>query len=284
MTQANWRYCYQDLAEVTSVHGKKAMRVWTDKLASNTRSGARWIESGVEPYRNAVVMAFNGPEDSIFVDRFWISLERNTAIRGWGYWLRDDLGQLGRLAENEYPTRTDDRPFLSQILFTPSRADGPLWKEDRHAVIREAAQMLEIHDLDSFWNAITEWFLPKRYTKFEIVDQTRKASARNVEDPGWSPAVDVLLDREFVEQALGFSLHDRTPFTVKKWYCSGGIHGNRFVAVKSKVSEDWFCAEVKVSKDDVKVQVEDVFNRILFSTKDLDDYTAELDVCNEKWE
>lgn len=284
MSLSNWRYCYEDLAEVAEAHGKKAMRVWTDKLASNSRGDARWIESGVDPYRNAVVVAFNGPGDSIFVDRFWLSLERNTGLRAWGYWLRDDIGQLVRMGRNPYPARTADRAFLSQILFTPGRADGPLWEEDRLAVIREAADLLGIRDLDSLWEALTWEFLPTRYSPFDVVNQDRQCGRRQMRGVGWSPAADVLVDRELIERALGFTFKERTSFKVKKWVSDIVDGGNRFVGIKSLVSDDWFCAVVRVSDVDGELRVEDVFERNVVSTARLEEYTADLNDCSgEHW-
>lgn len=284
MGLSNWRFCYEDLAEVAASHGKKAMRVWTDKLASNTRGGARWIESGVEPYRNAVVVAFNGPGDSIFVDRFWLSLERNTGLQAWGYWLRNDMGQLMRIGVNEYPARTEDHRFLSQILFTPGRADGPLWEEDRLAVIREAAELLGARNMDTLWDALTLEFLPSKYLPFDIVSQDRGCGKRRMKGVGWSCGADVLVDRELVERAVGFAFEDRTGFEVRKWICGQVDGGNRLVGIKSKVSDHWFCASVQVEEVEGKLQVEDVFGRVVVSTDELEAYTEEFLKCpDEAW-
>lgn len=282
MQVENWQYCYLDLSQVAIAHGKKAIRVWTDKLASNTRGDSLWLESGVEPYRNAVVVAFNGGGDSIFVDRFWLSLERNTALRAWGYWLRDDLGQLMRLGTSEYPACTDDVGFLTQILFTPGRADGPLWENDRLEVIREVAKRLNIVDADSLWDAITSEFLPTRYTPFDVVDGPRIAGKRTTRGE-WSPAADVLFDRELIEKALGFEVRDRTEFTVMKWI--GTEKNDRVVAVKSLVSEDWFCASVQVSRvgTDMSWRVDDVVGRTVVTSADLKEAVMGLQQCNEKW-
>ncbi|KAI0560977.1 hypothetical protein FGB62_95g048 [Gracilaria domingensis] len=280
MSVENWKYCYEDICTLILIHGKKAARVWTDKLASIARKGATWIESGVEPYRNGIVLAFNGIGDSVLVDRFWISMERNTAIRAWGYWFRDDLGQMTRFANEEYPARKSDREFLRQILCTPGRSDGPLWEEDRLEVIREAADLLGVSDINSFWECLCEQQLEEMFVPFETVHQKRNCGERNAK--GWEPLVDCLVDRDLIEKSLKFELKDRSKRKVIKWRTG---ESERVAAAESWTSDQWFVCLVELQETDGRLKLADIIERKLMTMTELEFLLAACDRCDEEvWE